>query len=218
MHFQDGEAHPFDPRRRTPGPPQRLVAGRGRAAVVLAARRSAQRATAAWGSKWNPCSAARPRAMWRGATSAVFVTFRGTEPGEPGDTLDDLTFALAPWDKDAGTRASWLQGRARPGVGCPVGPARRAGSQAVGLVRRAQPGRRAGGTGGRPIPGDSRRVTLGSPRVGDWHFAASLLDAFRRASAALRERRRRRHPPAAADALQACRRGAFHRPPRPRFG
>ncbi len=31
--------------------------------------------------------------------TAVIVSFRGTEPGEPGDTFDDLTFALVPWDR-----------------------------------------------------------------------------------------------------------------------
>ena len=53
--------------------------------------------------------------------------------------------------------------------------------------------------------------TLGAPRVGDWHFAASHSATVRPTRAALRERCRHRHAPAASAALPARRHGAVHR-------
>ena len=150
VHFLDGDAHPFDP-------------AKGR----LGRRNAWWLADAALLSYWPP-DEVRERygragfdvePLFGGTTQcylawndqAVIVTFRGTEPGEPGDILDDLTFAVAPWDRARAVRAPGLQDRAGQGVAhaveSPVGVI----AVAFGLVCRPQPGRGSGRAGGRPL-------------------------------------------------------------------
>ncbi len=110
---------------------------------------------------------------------AVFVTFRGTEPGEPGDTLDDLTFALAPWDKDAGSSCI-LASRSRStgcGMPCRPGSPRWLPTRSVWFAGHSLGAALAALAADR-YPGTAGVCTLGSPRVGDWHFAESYSKRF----------------------------------------
>jgi len=176
-HFQDGEAHPFTP-----------DAGR------LGRRNAWWLAEAALLSYW-PSDEVRARygrvgfevePVFGGTTQsyvawsdqAVLVTFRGTEPGEPGDTLDVLTFALAPWDKDAGLvhlgfkvalDRVWDALSARLAALAPRRSVWFAGHSLGGALAALAADR---------YPGTAGVVTLGSPRVGDWHFAESYSKRF----------------------------------------
>jgi hypothetical protein len=177
VHFQDGELLPFD-------------AG----ATRLGRRNAWWLADAALLAYWPP-DEVRTRyarvgfqveAVFDGTTNsyiawndrAVFVTFRGTEPGEPGDLLDDLTFAVVPWgsngqhvhlgfkialDRVWATIASRLaaiaQGRSVWFAGHSLGAAL--------ATLAADRYRETAGV-----------CTLGAPRVGDWHFAASHSGRF----------------------------------------
>jgi len=178
VHFLDGDAHPFDP-------------AKGR----LGRRNAWWLADAALLSYWAP-DEARERygrvgfdvePFFGGTTQcylawndqAVIVTFRGTEPGEPGDILDDLTFAVAPWDRHgqfvhlgfkialdrvwpmlsnrlsglSPSRSVWFAGHSL-GAALAVLAADRYGDATAGVC------------------------TLGGPRVGDMHFAASHSARF----------------------------------------
>jgi hypothetical protein len=179
VHFLDGESHPFDG-----------------TATRMGRRNAWWLAEAALLSYWPPdeVRARYERAgfeaepVFGGTTQSyvawndrvVFVTFRGTEPGEPGDLLDDLTFALAPWDKSkplqavhlgfkvaldrvwdnlsrrlsalAGSRSVWFAGHSLGAALAALGADRHATTAGV--------------------------LTLGAPRVGDWHFAAAHTTRF----------------------------------------
>jgi triacylglycerol lipase len=110
----------------------------------------------------------------------VFVTFRGTEPGEPGDLLDDLTFALAPWDKDKHLQAVHLGFKlALERVWDAVSRrlAALAGSRSVWFSGHSL-GAALAALGADRHPTTAGVLTLGAPRVGDWHFAAAHTTRF----------------------------------------
>ena len=177
VHFLDGEAHPFDPS------PARL--GRRNAWWL---------ADAALLSYWPPDAALaryeragfQAEPLFDGTTQcyvawndyAVLVSFRGTEPGEPGDLLDDLTFALVPWDKDGqhvhfGFKVAldrvWNALSARLAALAPARSVWFAGHSLGGALAALAADRYAATAG---------VCTLGAPRVGDWHFAVSHASRF----------------------------------------
>lgn len=178
VHFLDGDAHPFDP-------------AKGR----LGRRNAWWLADAALLSYWAP-DEVRERygrvgfdvePVFGGTTQcylawndkAVIVTFRGTEPGEPGDTLDDLTFALAPWDRHGqcvhlGFKVAldrvWPMLSNRLSV--------LSASRSVWFAGHSLGAALAALAADRYGDGTAGVCTLGGPRVGDMHFAASHTARF----------------------------------------
>lgn len=176
VHFLDAETHPFNP-----------AAGR------LGRRNTWWLADAALLSYW-PSEEARVRygrvgfevaSVFGGTTQCyvawndqtAIVTFRGTEPGEPGDTLDDLTFALVPWDTPGlvhlgfkiGLDRVWDLLAERLAVLSPTRSVWFAG-HSLGAALAALAADRYKGTAG--------VVTLGGPRVGDFQFAEAYSRRF----------------------------------------
>lgn len=177
VHFLNGDSHPFDAH-----------------ATRLGRRNAWWLADAALLSYWTPDEVRerylragfQAEPVFAGTTQCyvawndqvVLVTFRGTEPGEPGDLLDDLTFVLAPWD--------------RPHQHVHVGF-----KMALERVWNALSARLAPLAATRPVwfsghslgaalatlaadryPTSAGVCTLGAPRIGDWQFAASHTTRF----------------------------------------
>lgn len=177
VHFLEGEAHPFDAN-----------------ATRLGRRNAWWLAEAALLSYWAPDEAQARYAragfqvepLFDGTTQCyvawndhvVFVSFRGTEPGEPGDLLDDLTFALVPWDKPGqqvhlGFKLAldrvWTALSSRLASLAATRPVWFAG-HSLGAALAALAADR--------YPTTAGVCTLGAPRVGDRHFAASHETRF----------------------------------------
>lgn len=176
VHFLDGEAHPFD------------------ASATRMGRRNAWwLADAALLSYWPPDEAlARYRRVgfeaepvFDGTTQsyvawndrAVFVTFRGTEPGEPGDLFDDLTFVLTPWDKPGNVHLGFKLALERvwPALKARLAPL--AASRSVWFAGHSLGAALAALAADR-YPTSAGVLTLGAPRVGDWVFAAGHTTRF----------------------------------------
>jgi len=179
VHFQDGESHPFDAN-----------------ATRLGRRNAWWLAEAALLSYWAPDEAraryqrvsfeAEP--IFDGTTQCyvawndrvVFVTFRGTEPGEPGDLLDDLTFALAPWDTGKPLQAVHLGFKVALDR---VWKALDARLQTLATTRTVwfaghSLGAALAALAADRYPATAGVCTLGAPRVGEWHFAAAHSSRF----------------------------------------
>jgi triacylglycerol lipase len=97
IHFDGAALHPFQPDPTVLG--RRSAWWLADAALltywkpddVVARYRSA-------GFEAEPVFAMPTQCYLAWTDRAVIVSFRGTEPGEPGDVFDDVGFALAPWD------------------------------------------------------------------------------------------------------------------------
>ena len=179
VHFQDGESHPFDAN-----------------ATRLGRRNAWWLAEAALLSYWAS-DEARARyqrvsfeaeSIFDGTTQCyvawndrvVFVTFRGTEPGEPGDLLDDLTFALAPWDTGKPLQAVHLGFKVALDR---VWKALDARLQTLATTRTVwfaghSLGAALAALAADRYPATAGVCTLGAPRVGEWHFAAAHSSRF----------------------------------------
>jgi hypothetical protein len=171
VHFLDAEAHPFDP-----------------SASRLGRRNAWWLADAALLSYWPPDEALARYArvgfqaepVFDGTTqcylawndSAVLVSFRGTEPGEPGDLLDDLVFALGPWDRAGHVHLGFKVALDRVWNALSARLAALAPARTVWFTGHSLGGALAALAADR-YDATAGVCTLGAPRVGDWHFAAS---------------------------------------------
>jgi triacylglycerol lipase len=176
VHFLEAESHAFDA-----------------AATRLGRRNAWWLAEAALLSYWAPDEVRARYArvgfdaepLFDGTTNgylawnaqAAIVSFRGTEPGEPGDVLDDLTFALAPWDRHGqhvhlGFKIAldrvWPVVAARLEALAPRPVWFTGHSLGAALATLAAD----------RSPGAAGVCTLGAPRIGDWHFAAAHSGRF----------------------------------------
>jgi triacylglycerol lipase len=181
VHFEGSAAHPFDP---APGPIGRRNAW-WLAEAALLSYWNADEVNARYdaaGLESEPVFGGTTQCYLAWNTSAVLVSFRGTEPGEPGDTLDDVTFALTSWDhpgthvhagfKTALTRV-WphLEERLRT----------LAASRTVWFAGHSLGAALATLAADR-YPLTAGVCTLGSPRVGDVAFSAAHTSRFGRRS------------------------------------
>ncbi|MCK7492774.1 MAG: hypothetical protein MZW92_15505 [Comamonadaceae bacterium] len=90
----------------------------------------------------------------------VMVAFRGTQPDQWGDVLDDLKFPPVAVDHGTGT---WRFPRClQPHPAVAGGQAAGAGARTLGVVQRPQPGCRAGDPGGRLVARYARRLHHGN--------------------------------------------------------
>lgn len=100
VHFDGGEGHPFLPdptalgRRNAWWLAEAALLAYWPADDVLARYRIA-------GFEAEPLFAMPTQGYLAWNDQAVIVSFRGTEPGDPGDLFDDLGFAMAPWTSHA---------------------------------------------------------------------------------------------------------------------
>lgn len=181
VHFEDATAHPFDP---AAGPIGRRNAWWLAEASLLSywsADEVEARYTAA-GLESEPVFGGTTQCYLAWSASTVLVSFRGTEPGEPGDTLDDVTFALTSWDHPgthvhAGFKVAldrvWphLEERLKA----------LAASRSVWFAGHSLGGALATLAADR-YPSTAGVCTLGSPRVGDVAFATGHTARFGRRS------------------------------------
>ena len=177
VHFLDGEAHPFDASGAHLG---RRNAWWLADAALLSYWPSDEALAryARVGFQAEPIFGGTTQCYVAANDGAVLVSFRGTEPGEPGDLLDDLTFALVPWDKAGqlvhfGFKVAldrvWSALSARLAALTPGRSVWFTGHSLGGALAALAADRYAATAG---------VCTLGAPRVGDWYFAASHTSRF----------------------------------------
>jgi hypothetical protein len=177
VHFDGAGDHAFDP---TPGPIGRRNAWWLAEAALLTYWKEDDVKTRYAGAGFQA------EAVFGGTTqcylawnsTAILVSFRGTEPGEPGDTLDDITFALTSWDHPgthvhAGFKIAvnrvWPRLSERLAA---LGPSRSVwfAGHSLGAALATLAADRYAATAG--------VCTLGSPRVGDVIFANAHTARF----------------------------------------
>lgn len=178
VHFLDGDAHPFDQ-------------AKGR----LGRRNAWWLADAALLSYWAPDEALARYArvgfeaepVFGGTTqgylawndTAVIVSFRGTEPGEPGDILDDLTFAVAPWDRHGDfVHLGFKSALDRVWAALAARLSSLSSGRSVWFAGHSLGAALATLAADRYGDATAGVCTLGGPRVGDWHFAAAHTARF----------------------------------------